>query len=179
MLRRIAVVHDRVSGGGTVPPYEGIPLTIHGHQAALIGGQAYCGTCKSIGLIAKAGGPRRMNLMTSEVALDSDMVMCKCATPQHIIAVLAQETWYEDMSGPTGDVSTSGLPATGHSNLQPKRHSYDQRFQILDELTGAPLGNRRYCVRTSAGIVEGHTDIDGFTEKVTSDIDESVTIEIY
>jgi len=42
MNRRIAVVGDSLSSGGKIQPYSGPPFLVHGHQAALIGGSAFC-----------------------------------------------------------------------------------------------------------------------------------------
>jgi uncharacterized Zn-binding protein involved in type VI secretion len=62
MRRRIAVVGDTLTSGGSILPYEQkTGFTFHGRKAALIGGEAYCGTCKSTGIIAKAGGPTRIH----------------------------------------------------------------------------------------------------------------------
>ncbi|WP_254603217.1 hypothetical protein [Burkholderia lata] len=36
MNRRIAVVGDSLSSGGTIQPYSGPPFLVHGHQAELI-----------------------------------------------------------------------------------------------------------------------------------------------
>ncbi|MGR4867800.1 PAAR domain-containing protein [Variovorax sp. LARHSF232] len=100
MMRRFAAVGDALQNGGTIQPYSGPSFTFGEarHQAALIGGQAYCEACKSTGRIAKAGGPRRMNFM-GEVALDGDVVLCRCARPQRIVATLAGDAYFEDMGG--------------------------------------------------------------------------------
>lgn len=107
MMRRIAVVGDQLGPyGGQVVGYAGRPAFFHGHQPALIGGKAYCERCKSAGTIAKSGGPRRMQFM-GEIALEGDIVVCQCPTPQRIVAVLAGESWYEDMAETT-EGGTSG-----------------------------------------------------------------------
>ncbi|WP_414706656.1 PAAR domain-containing protein [Ralstonia sp. UBA689] len=78
-MRRIAVVGDSLERGGEIMPYAGPVFTMGdaGHQVALIGGQAYCRACKSTGVIAKAGGPRRIDFM-GETAADGDIVLCGC-----------------------------------------------------------------------------------------------------
>lgn len=97
-MRRIAVVGDELTSGGRILDYaQTTGFTFHGHKAALIGNEAFCTKCKSAGRIAKAGGPYRMHYHTArEVALDRDIVLCKCPTPPRIIATLAQESWCED-----------------------------------------------------------------------------------
>ncbi|MGT2452917.1 PAAR domain-containing protein [Cupriavidus basilensis] len=103
MRRRIACVGDELERGGKILPNAGRGCTFGnpGHQAALIGGQAYCEACKSTGTIAKASGPRRMQFM-GEIALDGDIVLCRCPTPPRIVARLAGEKWFEDMAARDG-----------------------------------------------------------------------------
>ncbi|CAB3772517.1 hypothetical protein BPA30113_07085 [Burkholderia paludis] len=72
MNRRIAVVGDSLTSGGTIDPYGGPPFLVHGHQAALIGGSAFCIACQSTGIIAKADGPYRLKFQ-GEIALDREI----------------------------------------------------------------------------------------------------------
>lgn len=87
MMRRIAVVGENLERGGRILPYSGPVFSIGdaGHQVALIGGSASCEACKNIGMIAKAGGPRRINFM-GETAADDDVVLCSCPKPPRIVA---------------------------------------------------------------------------------------------
>ncbi len=96
MERKILVVGDAPSPGGRVLPYEApYASTIGDHQVALIGGRAYCEGCNSIGIIAKAGGSRQIQYI-SEVALEGDVVICHCPTPQPLIATLQHTATCDD-----------------------------------------------------------------------------------
>ena len=95
MMRKILVVGDSPAPGGRVLPYDGPMLDLYGHRAALIGGRAYCEGCNSVGIIAKAGGPRRA-LFISEVALEGDVVVCHCPVLQPLLSVLQQTATYDD-----------------------------------------------------------------------------------
>src|ERR1700753_737815 len=106
MMRRIAVVGDQLDNGGEVGPYEGPQFLIHGHQAALIGGEVYCPVCKTTGYIAKDGGPRRMNFFISEIAAYDDVVVCRCPDHPRIFAELAGEAWYDDMAETLGVIGS-------------------------------------------------------------------------
>lgn len=103
MMRRIAVVGDKLETGGEVLPYSGQVFSIGnaGHRVALIGGTAWCEACKSTGVIAKAGGPRRIDFM-GETAADRDVVLCKCPTPPRIVATLSGDSWCDDMAETIG-----------------------------------------------------------------------------
>lgn len=171
MMRRIAVVGDTLLNGGTVLSYAGPACTFGnaGHQVALIGGQAYCEMCKSVGIITKAGGPRRMNFM-GEVALDGDEVLCRCLHPKRIVAVLAGEAWYEDGSGSeierqraNSDLANS-VPTT--AAVSP---IYDEQF-LLKDRQGNVLSDTYYTVGLPNGAIKhGTTDLLGRTERIRTD----------
>lgn len=99
MHRRILVVGDPPVPGGHVLPYSGPEFTIHGHRVALIGGRAYCEGCNSIGIIAKAGGPRRNGFYGAEVALEGDVVVCHCPVPPLILSTLQTTSYVDDLGG--------------------------------------------------------------------------------
>ncbi|MGN5352180.1 PAAR domain-containing protein [Ralstonia sp. L16] len=171
MMRRIAVVGDTLLNGGMVLSYAGPACTFGnaGHQVALIGGQAYCEMCKRVGIITKAGGPRRMNFM-GEVALDGDEVLCKCLHPKRIVAVLAGEAWYEDGSGSeierqraNSDLVNS-VPTT--AAVSP---IYDEQF-LLKDRQGNVLSDTYYTVGLPNGAIKhGTTDLLGRTERIRTD----------
>jgi uncharacterized Zn-binding protein involved in type VI secretion len=55
---------------------------------------------------------------------------------------------------------------------------YDQHFLLLDEQTGNPLPNRYYRMTFKGKIIEGRSDAEGKTEKVTADNPADVSIEV-
>lgn len=57
--------------------------------------------------------------------------------------------------------------------------SHDQRFQLLDDQTQAPLKNRLYKIYVSGEVSEGRTDDNGMTEKVSDDLASIAKIEIF
>ncbi|WP_250532631.1 PAAR domain-containing protein [Caballeronia sp. AZ10_KS36] len=114
MMRRIAVVGDMLSNGGEIRRQVEMPFTMgsEGHQAALINGSAYCPACKTTGYIAKAGGPRRMTLGKSQIALDEDLVICGCPEHPHIVAKRAGEAWYDDLADIVGSIGSANVAGT-------------------------------------------------------------------
>lgn len=116
MMRRILVVGDPPAPGGRVLPYDGPMFDLYGHRVALIGGRAYCEGCNSVGIIAKAGGPRRLQFIT-EAALEGDVVVCHCPVPQPLLSVLQQTAIYEDMdTRAVGDMAGAVSLATAMAN---------------------------------------------------------------
>ncbi|MET3915745.1 putative Zn-binding protein involved in type VI secretion [Variovorax sp. OAS795] len=99
MERKVIVVGDPPAPGGAVLPYDGPTMDVYGHRIALIGGRAYCEGCNSVGIIAKAGGPRRGLFYGAEIALEGDVVMCHCPVPPPIIATLVHTVINDDLLG--------------------------------------------------------------------------------
>ena len=103
MNRYLIVVGDAPACGGAVLPYEGDPpSTINGHRIALIGGRVQCEGCRSVGVIAKAGGPYRMLHCGVEQALEGDVVLCGCPVPPLLIAKRQRLCSCDDRSGMEG-----------------------------------------------------------------------------
>ncbi|MHA7680069.1 PAAR domain-containing protein [Cupriavidus sp. PET2-C1] len=177
MMRRIACVGDELERGGKILPYAGRGCTFGnpGHQAALIGGQAYCEACKSTGTIAKAGGPRRMQFM-GEIALDSDVVLCQCPTPPRIVALVAGEKWFEDMGARD---EASGLLGSGNAGFTttgaPVPESFDELVIALSP--SGPIADYPYFVETSDGRgLFGHTDEQGRLPRIATMTTGSLTV---
>lgn len=137
MMRKTLVVGDPPVCGGQVLPYAGAPtFTIHGHQVALIGGRAYCEGCNSVGILAKAGGPRRARFI-SEIALEGDVVMCRCTAPQPIVSTLQATAFYDDLwqrpGGESSSVDVAALPlAQDHTS------SVGMKRLVDSQVTHAP-----------------------------------------
>ena len=101
----------RVGNRGHVIAYRGHDsrLATLAIRLLLIGGPAFCEACGSTGQIAKAGGPKRIAFM-GETAADGDIVLCRCATPPRIIAVLSGNSWCDDEAETEGVVSSGSNP---------------------------------------------------------------------
>jgi len=143
--RRIACVGDTLSNGGKVLPYAGHPCLFHGNQVALIGGDAFCEACKSVGKIAKTGGSRRINFM-GETAADGDMVLCKCPIPPRIIATLSGNSWCEDEAHGEG-VGPAMIPnyaSNGTYYTSADEEIIEQYFELVKAETGESLPDFKY-----------------------------------
>lgn len=96
MQRRELVVGDPPAGGGRILPFvPPFSVKIMDHQVAIIGGRVYCEACGSVGVIAKAGGPRRRGYIT-EVALEGDVCVCQCPEPQPLVSTLQNTSSCDD-----------------------------------------------------------------------------------
>jgi hypothetical protein len=171
MMRRIAVVGDRLDNDGEICHYEGLSFTIGdaGRLAALIGGGAYCPVCKTTGYIARAGGPRRMTLGISEIALDQDVVICACPENPRIHARLSGETWYDDLIERFGSVLPKKISAGKKSHAAASEQDTRDGPHVCwvlarDSVTGEPIRNAEYIARLGNISRQGTTDADGYAK---------------
>ncbi len=66
-------------------------------------------------------------------------------------------------------VAYPGPGAAGSSNLDPASFKHDERFQLTDQITGEPLADYPYKLKTESGmIIEGRTDANGYTQRIKS-----------
>lgn len=96
MMRKVIVVGDPPAPGGAVLPYDGHMSDVFESRFALVGGRAYCEGCNSVGIIAKAGGPRRGCFHGAEIALEGDVVVCHCPVPPPLVSRLPYVPAYDD-----------------------------------------------------------------------------------
>lgn len=177
MMRRIAVVGDALQDGGAILPYSGPACSFGdaGHQAALIGGQAYCEACKSVGAIVKAGGPRRIQFM-SGVALDGDKVLCKCPRPQRIVAVLAGSAWHDDGGGGEQAFRPTS-PDFSHMAAATAAAANSSVHDELAHLTSPHLEGVPYYIQTTDGrVFSGRIPASGQLPRVTTEGEDAYTV---
>lgn len=174
MRRYLLRLGDKSTVGGTV--IEGIERCTHrGKPITFIGARVFCPACNSDGVIASKGPHRSATMMGKQQALEGDICMCKCGTPPVMIA--SQDTaWHEfashEQAGMVHDSRDQSM--TGEN-----RTAYDQRFHIVNPRTGQPLRDKPYRVISDDGTtVEGHTDANGYTERITSDQAISATLSV-
>lgn len=100
MMRLILCEKDTPETGGRVVASRPLaPYTINGNHVLYIGSRAFCEACKTMGVIEKSGGPRRHRHGGREIALDGDIVACRCATPPRMIATSQQTRRHDDLAG--------------------------------------------------------------------------------
>lgn len=176
MNRRIAVVGDSLSSGGTISRYDGPRFLVHGHQAALIGGSAFCPACQSIGTIAKAGGPYRLKFR-GEVALDDDVVLCGCSTPPRIVALLAGEAWCSDGLKGLGEVVSSRTTTGGVASIRKGAFHQQVAATVASGAIVRPEGYPYYIETADGRVHSGVLDASGELPRIhTGDASGEFTV---
>jgi hypothetical protein len=172
MMRLLLCVGDEPQTGGYTVNSNTRPFGVSGHPAAIIGGHAYCNACKSMGLIAKAGGPRRINHTPHEIALDGDILLCKCPEPPRMVARMQSTFWHEDMSDGFGTVASARTASGGVSSVA--MGPYDERVQAGRT---APFEGYPYFIEMTDGrVFSGRVDSARLLPRVHTEGSESYSI---
>jgi uncharacterized Zn-binding protein involved in type VI secretion len=172
MMRLLLCVGDEPQTGGYSVNSNTRPFGVSGHPASIIGGHAYCNACKSMGLIAKAGGPRRINHTPHEIALDGDILLCKCNEPPCMVARMQSTFWHEDMGNGLGTVASARTESGGVSSVA--MGPYDERVQAgrTTLFEGYP-----YFIETTDGrVFSGRVDSARLLPRVHTEGSESYSI---
>ena len=119
-------------------------------------------------------------------ALGGDLCLCRCTPPPQLVAS-QQTSWVEgDMAEggamhPTisADAWHVGMPPQAVTKEGHAPDSCDQRFLLRDEADGTPLAHRLYRLRHPGGMLQGRTDAQGHTERVTGTGGSQIRIEIF
>ncbi|HEY0821966.1 MAG TPA: PAAR domain-containing protein, partial [Rhizobacter sp.] len=139
---RCALLHgNKTTSGGTLIG-TGDSMTHHGTRVAVEGDFATCPACKVGGPVINDCEPN-FRLMGKSILVEGARVLCQCQRKPLIIA--SQNTF-------TIEVNRSGAAAqraaaeakTVHTLFAAGDPRYDQRIQLLDEASGAPLAHRSY-----------------------------------
>lgn len=102
MRKLLCVTDPPVTGGAILPNGGTYTVGNDGYPVAYLGDKASCQACGSIGVIVMAGGTRRMNFGDGkQIALEGDLLGCKCTVKPIIISDKANAQNYDDM----GDVA--------------------------------------------------------------------------
>ncbi|MFM0732409.1 PAAR domain-containing protein [Paraburkholderia sediminicola] len=149
MMRLVLCAGDQPETGGYIEPMAvGVPSSIMGHPVAFIGGAAFCNACSSVGVIAKAGGPRRRKHCGTEIALEGDILLCKCPTPPRMVAATQSISRHNDMAESMGTV-TSSRTSNGEVSSVAK-DAYDEQIEAKQ---GRLFEGYPYFIETEDGRV--------------------------
>lgn len=162
-----------ISGGSDSYFWHNVPVAREGDAV-------YCPVCKRAGRIACVGPRVPCSDMGKEVALSGDICVCGChpapvfyASRPFTMTIVSEEVAQRQSAAPNGFAATVRAQQSGGAT------SHDQRIQLLDEASGQPLANWRYCVTGENGTHEGRTDSNGFTTRVFADRPMTVRLEVF
>lgn len=166
------------SGGRVVSATSSV--SIHGVPIALEGDLVSCPVCKATGRILCVGPRIPETSDGKHVALENDLCTCRCTPSPKLLPI---QTMRSQVLKDTG----RALSHTGQGGAAPyysprrahKGDSYNDRFLLLDEETGAPLPHKEYAVVRASGKLEfGTSDGMGHTHLLSMTADAEL-VEIY
>lgn len=168
MFERLVAGGDRTTTGGYVLEGRGTTYNEKGKPYARKEDLATCGNCK---------GAFRIYGTASEwidgglpLVKDRDRVLCPCGN-NFVLAAGTSTSFYSKGS------------SVGRTTITPRptsRVMYDQHFMLTNERTGKPLVDVPYRITTEdGGALEGRTDSQGRTFKVSGDQVVTATIHIF
>lgn len=160
--RPIICVGDTTTHGGTV--LEGFAnFEVYGRLASGKGHKVRCPRCEGIFVIIEGAESRTV----SDVPLALEGMLTSCGA-----ALIASQ---RAATAETGSIAAASVAFGAMAGAAPEDQSldelpkdYDQQFQVLDEMTGEPVANRRYTLTIGGMRFEGTTDHEGKTQRVSA-----------
>jgi hypothetical protein len=127
---------------------------------------------KSMGLIAKAGGPRRINHTPHEIVLDGDVLLCRCATSPRMIARMQSTFTHNDMAESMGVVTSSRTASGGVTSVLVGQ--YDEQVEAK---RGERFDEYPYFIETADGrVFSGRLDASRRLPRVHTAVSDNYTV---
>lgn len=163
MRRYFITLGSPTSVGGSVvsASSEG---EIAGVAIALEGDLVACPVCNTTGKI-RCVGPRIPETWRGRnVALESDLCICRCDIPPKLLTSQVLRSQVIKDSGRALSNPLPGQPALGEPG-----HVFADQFQLIDEDSGEPVGERQYAVVRDSGKLEfGTSNPSGLTHVLSA-----------
>ncbi len=172
MMRTAILLGDPTSSGGTVvTATSGLPN--NGTIVATLGDMVFCTVCNTKAPIIALNEVAAMMPNGKQVALEGDMVDCRCSPKPTLIATIATFRVEDSRSHPQ-----DWPMSVGHAP-KPSSGDFDEHFKIINAKTNKPLAHTKYAIKREDGTVEyGTTDVEGTTH-LLSQTAKSEDIEIF
>jgi uncharacterized Zn-binding protein involved in type VI secretion len=158
MKRHHITLGARTTADGLVTSATSM-LSIDGARMALEGDEVRCNTCGGTGLIQCIGPRLPEQFNGKQVALENDLCVCQCVPHPRLLPSQTRKFQFVDAAD-TEWVAPANRGKGKHGA------AYDQRFLLLDNMTGVPLARQPYRLKHGASVVEGVTDEDGYTSPI-------------
>ncbi|WP_147284401.1 PAAR domain-containing protein [Pseudacidovorax intermedius] len=153
-------------GGGLVQPKpQQYKVEYFGKLACFEGDPVFCNACKTWG-VTKCVPPYRpqTDAIGRQANLDGDLCMCKCAVPPRLKATLDTIRMCFEPHEIVGD-AVSWFIGEGHDPAVIGMNA-DQRFVLVDSITGQALAGSAYVLECDGMTVQGVTDLHGMTQPI-------------
>lgn len=184
MGRPFIVLGDSTSHGGTVVEASQVTFT-HNKPIARVGDKVTC-PIPGHGTTVIVEGDPTMILDGKPVARHGDKCACGAVLISSQVVSSIGGGGSGGSSAPQHSASSPASPRSAEdtANSQPQatasldEHEFDQHFHLVDEVSGRPLAGQKYKITWLGGVVEGVTNEEGLTQRVSGSRADEVTIEL-
>lgn len=177
-MRPFIVVGDPTDHGGVVIGSTQTTDTF-GKRLARVGDQVTCPK-KGHGTTVIVTGDPTMIVDGAPVARHGDK--CACGATLISSQVLSGVVEGGAASASSGSCRQGGTAHAASAGLQPSQgdpaHDFDQQFHLVDEGSGSPVKGQKYRITWPGGTMEGVSDADGLTQRVSWHEPAEVKIEL-
>ncbi|MBF6986300.1 PAAR domain-containing protein [Cupriavidus sp. IK-TO18] len=149
------------------------------HRDAIVGVEGDHATCPA----CKAGGPvmndcyPAFDIDGKQVLVTGARVHCKCAINPIVTHSRSDFVIEVNRSGRQALLRPEASPLASSKPAQPASADYDEQVHLVDEITQKPLAGVAYVIDVSDGTsYSGHTDEDGFCQRIMTAKAETLTI---
>jgi uncharacterized Zn-binding protein involved in type VI secretion len=167
------IVGDKTSHGGTVIAGTNFSLT-GGQPLARRGDQVYCPRCKKMTVIIE--GDQAIIVDGEAVALDGHKTSCGA------VLISSQRPTTKEYGSSAANTNANSFASFFSPYVAEEddvRMKFNDKYQLLDEMTNQPMADTEYAVVRESGDVEhGTSDANGHTHLLSSIIN-SEPVKIY
>jgi hypothetical protein len=145
-------------------------ISIDGAKIALEGDEVSCLACNSRGII-KLGGPRLNERFNNrQVALSDDLCICQCSPPPKLVNSQTQKYQFIDAQFSTATVRPAAAGQVRPTQTSPTKTEADDKvaIRLLQPDTREPFKQRHYKLQLADKVMEGTTDVEGFTQLLSA-----------
>ena len=182
-MRRYIITEGAKTTAGGVVTKASSHGSIQGARIAVENDPILCNGCGGTGYILCVG-PRLVELWNGiAVALENDICICGCTPHPRLIANQTLRSQVIDGATATSYVAemaeSNGVVADAGGSSR-DLHSFDLDFLITNEITGQPAVDQPYVLELVSGArLEGRTDQNGKTQRISAKQAEHVTLQVY
>lgn len=182
-MRRYTITEGAKTTAGGIVTKASSHCSIQGARIAMENDIILCNGCAGTGYILCVG-PRLIELWNGvPVALENDICICGCTPHPRLIANQTLRSQVIDSATATtgaADAGANGDALTAAVGNLPDSDSFDLDFLITNEITGKPATDQPYVLELVSGVrLEGRTDQNGKTKKISAKQAEHVTLQVY
>lgn len=182
-MRPFIVIGDRTDHGGVVIGST-VTTDSHGKRLARVGDQVTCPKKGHGGTTVIVTGDPTMIVDGAPVARHGDKCACGATLiSSQVVSRIGDGAGAGGASHGADEVATAHAATATSTPSSPALanhpdHDFDQQFHLLDEQSGQPITGQKYRITWPGGSLDGASDEQGLTQRVSWHESADITIEL-